>query len=59
MNAADTAVTFNNSDEPAEFDHWEWVDYWMPAQQVVFFKRKVYRRALNEFAVLLESGKDA
>lgn len=42
-----------------EFDHWEWVDYWTPAQQVVFFKRKVYRRALNEFALLVESGKDA
>jgi len=36
-----------------EFDHWEWVDYWHPAHQVVFFKRRVYHRALNELAPLL------
>lgn len=37
-----------------EFDHWEWVDYWKPANQVVFFKRRVYNRALNELAPFLE-----
>lgn len=36
-----------------EFDHWEWVDYWHPAHQVVFFKRRVYHRALHELAPLL------
>ncbi len=33
-----------------EFDHWEWVDFWLPTEQVVSFKREVYRRAMSEFA---------
>ena len=31
-----------------EFDHWKWVDYWYPAEQVVFFKRRVYQCALAQ-----------
>ena len=30
-----------------EFDHFRWVDFWYPAQNVVHFKRGVYRRALT------------
>ena len=33
-----------------EFDHWEWVSYWYPLNQVVNFKRDVYRRAMRELA---------
>lgn len=33
-----------------EFDHWEWVSYWYPVNQIVYFKRGVYRRALLELA---------
>lgn len=35
-----------------EFDGWRWVDYWLPANEVVSFKRRVYQRALNELAPL-------
>jgi len=43
--------------EVAEFDDWQWVDYWTPAEEVIFFKRKVYRRALKELApFLFDSG---
>lgn len=31
-----------------EFDHWKWVDYWHPVENVVFFKRRVYRCALAQ-----------
>ncbi len=31
-----------------EFDRWCWVDYWRPVQQVVAFKKEVYRKALTE-----------
>src|SRR5690606_14571988 len=31
-----------------EFDHWRWVSYWYPLNQVVAFKREVYRKALEE-----------
>lgn len=39
--------------ETPEFDRWCWVDYWTPAEEVVFFKRKVYLHALKELAPLL------
>ncbi|MGB5438986.1 MAG: RNA pyrophosphohydrolase [Gammaproteobacteria bacterium] len=48
----DQAVTLDRSDKP-EFDHWRWVDYWHPLEEVVSFKRNVYRQALNELAPLL------
>ncbi len=44
-------VRLDASDQP-EFDRWRWVDYWAPVKEVVSFKRKVYRRALEEFAEL-------
>ena len=52
MLCADQEVNLQACEKP-EFDHWEWVDYWRPATQVVFFKRRVYRRALDELAPLL------
>jgi putative (di)nucleoside polyphosphate hydrolase len=36
-----------------EFDRWRWVDYWQPVAEVIFFKRRVYLRALHELAPLL------
>lgn len=33
-----------------EFDHWKWVNYWYPVNQVIEFKRNVYRRALKELS---------
>ena len=45
-------MCFNNCDHP-EFDCWRWVNYWHPLGEVVAFKRKVYQRALNEFASLV------
>jgi len=31
-----------------EFDEWKWVDYWYPVDQVVYFKKRVYRCALQQ-----------
>lgn len=36
-----------------EFDAWRWVEYWQPVQEVVYFKREVYRKALAELGELL------
>ncbi len=36
-----------------EFDHWCWVDFWRPVQEVVDFKRKVYETALQELVSLV------
>jgi len=38
-----------------EFDSWKWVEYWVPVNDVVYFKRRVYRKALDELGVLLVS----
>lgn len=52
--ADENAVRLDASDTP-EFDDWRWVDYWHPLQEVIFFKRRVYRRALSELAPLIFS----
>lgn len=48
----DTAVKLDLNDKP-EFDHWQWVSYWYPLNQVISFKREVYRRAMMELAAPL------
>ena len=53
LTAGEENLRFDHCDRP-EFDHWRWVDYWFPLQEVVFFKREVYRSALLELAPLLE-----
>ena len=45
-------VCLDSAQKP-EFDGWRWVNYWYPLNEVVFFKRKVYKRALEELAPIL------
>lgn len=45
--ADESAFNLNRSDNP-EFDQWRWVDYWMPANEIIDFKRKVYKQALQQ-----------
>jgi putative (di)nucleoside polyphosphate hydrolase len=52
MLAGDEEVRLDNNDKP-EFDHWRWVSYWYPLNQVISFKREVYRRAMKELALPL------
>jgi putative (di)nucleoside polyphosphate hydrolase len=49
MLAADERVHLD-CQHPPEFDGWRWVSYWYPLNQVVAFKREVYRKALKELA---------
>ncbi|MDY6942113.1 MAG: RNA pyrophosphohydrolase [Pseudomonadota bacterium] len=51
LTSHENRVQFDTTDEP-EFDAWQWVDYWHPAEAVVFFKRHVYRKALTELEPL-------
>jgi putative (di)nucleoside polyphosphate hydrolase len=48
-------VRFDASEEP-EFDRCRWVDYWRPVQEVIYFKRHVYLRALKELSPLAFPG---
>ena len=36
-----------------EFDRWRWADYWTPVREVVYFKRRVYVRALHDLGQLM------
>jgi putative (di)nucleoside polyphosphate hydrolase len=45
--SSDEKVRFDVSDQP-EFDRVRWVDFWRPVNEVIYFKRRVYARALHE-----------
>ncbi len=47
LESEDSSVELSRSDTP-EFDQWRWVSYWYPINQVIEFKRDVYRSALRE-----------
>lgn len=48
----DSTVNLGHASKP-EFDEWQWVDYWRPLNEIVFFKKNVYRKALTELAPLV------
>lgn len=43
----ETEFNLSRSENP-EFDRWRWVDYWTPVNEIIAFKRKVYKQALTE-----------
>ncbi|MDJ0807913.1 MAG: RNA pyrophosphohydrolase [Gammaproteobacteria bacterium] len=51
-NCREDAFCFDKTDSP-EFEEWRWVKYWQPVREVIYFKRGVYTRALEELAPLL------
>ena len=53
--AADSEVRLDVSRRP-EFDHWRWVDYWHPLDEVIDFKRLVYKQALDEFSRVFDQA---
>jgi putative (di)nucleoside polyphosphate hydrolase len=52
MTCDDSRVCLDTSATP-EFDRWRWVDFWDPVREVIWFKRQVYVRALDELGPLL------
>lgn len=51
-----SSIRFDATNSP-EFAGYQWVSYWYPVNQVISFKRDVYRRALAELAPFLRSAK--
>ena len=47
LKESDDRVRTDRSNIP-EFDRWRWVDFWSPVNEVIYFKRRVYARALHE-----------
>jgi putative (di)nucleoside polyphosphate hydrolase len=44
----ESRISLCNDHNTPEFDDWRWVSFWYPLDQVIDFKRDVYRRALTE-----------
>jgi len=55
---ADESNVRLDQDEKPEFDSWRWVNFWETVEQVVFFKRSVYYRALEELIPLIRPDVD-
>ncbi len=54
LESDDDKVALTKTEKP-EFDDWRWVSYWYPVNQVIEFKRDVYRKALQELIGPLNS----
>ena len=52
LKSPESRLRFDTTAEP-EFDRWRWADFWTPVQEVVYFKRRVYVRALHELGRVL------
>jgi putative (di)nucleoside polyphosphate hydrolase len=40
-----------------EFEEWRWIDYWCALDDIIAFKREVYRLALSELEPLLNTAR--
>jgi putative (di)nucleoside polyphosphate hydrolase len=58
LRSPESLIKLDCSGKP-EFDHWRWVDYWFPINDVVYFKREVYRQALTELGSHLLTSADS
>jgi putative (di)nucleoside polyphosphate hydrolase len=52
LTATEDKVRFDCGEKP-EFDGWKWVDFWEPLDDVIYFKRKVYKKAMAELGTIL------
>lgn len=52
LTAPESRLRFDATEHPAEFDRWRWADYWEPVREVIYFKRRVYSRALHELGAI-------
>src|SRR5277367_4409492 len=48
----ESRLRFDSTATP-EFDRWRWADYWTPVREVVYFKRRVYMRALHDLGQVM------
>ena len=54
LEGAEADIALSRSGTP-EFDDWRWVNFWDPVEQVIEFKRDVYRAALEQLQGPLEN----
>ena len=51
----ETAFSLDACEQP-EFSRYKWVDFWYPVDNVITFKRRVYRKALGLLEPMVESA---
>ena len=51
----ETAFSLDTCAQP-EFSRYKWVDFWYPVDNVITFKRRVYRKALGLLEPMVESA---
>lgn len=56
MKGPESLLRFDATEQPAEFDRWRWADWWDPVREVIYFKRRVYARALEELGAHVFPG---
>ncbi len=47
LRGSEDRLRLDTFDTP-EFDRWRWVEFWRPVHEVIYFKRRVYHRALHD-----------
>lgn len=47
-------INLKRVSEP-EFMNWVWIDFWHPVDNVIYFKKEVYKKNLQEFDSFLKS----
>ena len=52
LRSDESKLHFDSTSTP-EFDRWRWSDFWTPVREVVYFKRRVYVRALHDLGKLI------
>ncbi len=55
LKCPDQKIRLDLNDSP-EFDSWRWVDIQLPPEEVIYFKRQVYRQAIKELSPLIGKG---
>ena len=56
LSSSDSEISLD-SHVKVEFDDWKWVDYWVPVDKVINFKKEVYEDMLKTLAPILFDNK--
>ena len=56
LSSSDSEISLD-SHAKVEFDDWKWVDYWVPVDKVINFKKEVYEDMLKTLAPILFDNK--
>lgn len=53
LTSEDNKINLKKTQKP-EFLSWSWIDYWDPLKNVIFFKKEIYSKVLQEFEPIVK-----